>query len=122
MTEPRVEVTAQLGPNQCLESVTARTGNGKGEVFIRVPTGSPLKATAPLRHATDELAVIVNGVLHTVTTRRTSEDLAEACLRFVCGGVPVEVSHIRGPLLEEARRRVMDERKNLVMAESSGWG
>jgi hypothetical protein len=113
LTESPVEVTAQLGPDQCLESLTARTGDGKGEVFIRVPIGPPLKATAPPRHATDELAVMANGVLHTVTTRRTSEDLAEVCLRFVCGGVPVEVSHIRGPLLEEALRRVMDERKKL---------
>ena len=106
-----MEVIAEFGQDQ-LEYVTARTGSGEGEVFVRVPACAPDKPRNPPRLATDELTVAANGVSHVLTTRRTSSDgVAEISLRFICSGVPIEVSHLRGPLLEDALRKVMGECK-----------
>jgi hypothetical protein len=53
-----VEVIAEFGQDQ-LEYVTARTGSGEGEVFVRVPACAPDKPRNPTRLATDELTVAV---------------------------------------------------------------
>ena len=78
----------------------------------RLKAHTPVDTAPTARLATDELTVAANGVSHVLTTRRTSSDgVAEISLRFICSGVPIEVSHLRGPLLEDALRKVMGECK-----------
>jgi hypothetical protein len=74
LVESPVQVEIHHGSDRQVESVTARCGNGSGEIFVRIEGEEARKAPSPLHHVSDELAI--NG--HVLTTRRTPTTLSSA--------------------------------------------
>src|SRR6516162_9138015 len=96
-----VTITVHLEHNRRPSHIDLSVGEGLGRVTLSVACSTFDGDRAPSRpnHATDEITVGVNGEPHHLWTRRTANGLAEVTWRRAYGGVPVQVSAVRGPIL-----------------------